>query len=301
MMTAAARSKDEPMKPDHLAIIEHVQTIIAAADAPLDRLEAARLDLQRVIAAGEADLEASAARRKIELSAAVPVAELSKKLASLDANDIEIRRRLEIAGAVISQIEPRIAEAREHEGERLRRVRYDAAANLHAETTSLVRTFLENVAPAALAALAAYHESERATRAVNADLPQGASSIRSIEAERIGDLTKPKVTERKFQAFVHGKDMVGEVGKVEAFKNGNGNWAVYFRSNAVQGDWTVGPCTIVDYIEVTTERYEPRPLESLATSLRVPAFDAPAPKPGRSERRVVPASAQPDPLAVAAE
>ena len=39
MMTAAARSKDEPMKPDPLTQIEHAQAIIADGDAPLAQLE----------------------------------------------------------------------------------------------------------------------------------------------------------------------------------------------------------------------------------------------------------------------
>jgi len=271
-----------------LAPIEAAQKILAAADAPLDRLEAARLDLQRVIAAGEADLEASAARRKIELSTAVPVAELSKKLASLDANDIEIRRRLEIAGALISQIEPRIADAREHEAERLRRVRYDAALALHAQTTSLIQAFLTNTAPAARAALAAYSESEAATTAANRDRPAGASPIPSIEAERIGQPTPPRITERRFQGFVHQGQLVGEMGRCEAFPH-QGHWVVYKRSSAIQGDLTVAPCTLVDYIESTVEKYEPRPLEALASSLRVPEFAAAPPTLGRPARKTMPA------------
>jgi hypothetical protein len=284
---------------DPLAQIEAAQATLAAPDAPLDRLEAARLDLQRVIAAGEADLEASAARRKIELLAHAPAAEVDRKIEAIEKHAREVARRVEIAVAILGQLESRIAAAREVEIEAKRQARYDDATKLHISAAKHVREFLDRIAPEARKALQAYSESEAATRAVNADLPQGASPIRSIEAERQGDLTKPKVTERKFQAFVHGKDMVGEVGKVEALKNGNGNWAVYFRSNAVQGDWTVGPCTIVDYIEVTTQRYEPVRLEALATSLRVPAFNAPAPNLGRPERRVLPAEQAP--LQIAAE
>jgi hypothetical protein len=272
------------MKPDPLAQIERAQKILAAADAPLDRLEAARLDLQRVIAAGEADLEASAARRKIELSAAVPVAELSKKLASLDANDIEIRRRLEIAGAVISQIEPRIADAREHEAERLRRVRYDAALALHAQTTSLIQAFLTNTAPAARAALAAYSESEAATAAANRDLPPGASKIPTIESERMGDLPPAKTTEKRFQAFVRGRDFVAVVGSVDAAPASSNTWTVFIPSASMQGGTSVGGCEIVDFVDVRIEKFEPRRVESLATALRVPPFYATAPERGSIEK-----------------
>jgi hypothetical protein len=267
-----------------LAPIEAAQKILAAADAPLDRLEAGRLDLQRVIAAGEADLEASAARRKIELSAAVPVAELSKKLASLDANDIEIRRRLEIAGAVISQIEPRIADAREHEAERLRRVRYDAALALHAQTTSLIQAFLTNTAPAARAALAAYSESEAATAAANRDLPPGASKIPTIESERMGDLPPAKTTEKRFQAFVRGRDFVAVVGSVDAAPASSNTWTVFIPSASMQGGTSVGGCEIVDFVDVRIEKFEPRRVESLATALRVPPFYATAPERGSIEK-----------------
>jgi hypothetical protein len=47
-------------------------------------------------------------------------------------------------------------------------------------------------------------------------------------------------------------------------------------------------CVVVDYVEVTTERYEPLAIESLSTALRVPAFPAPPPKLGRGERRTMP-------------
>jgi hypothetical protein len=91
--------------------------------------------------------------------------------------------------------------------------------------------------------------------------------------------------------------LVGELGKVEAFPH-QGHWVVYKRSNAVQGDLTIGPCTLVDYIESTVEKYEARPLEPLATALRVPPFSAPPPGVSRPERRLLPASPVP---ALAAE
>jgi hypothetical protein len=271
-----------------LAPIEAAQKILAAADAPLDRLEAARLDLQRVIAAGEADLEASAARRKIELSAAVPVAELSKKLASLDANDIEIRRRLEIAGAVISQIEPRIADAREHEAERLRRVRYDAALALHAQTTSLIQAFLTNTAPAARAALQAYVESEAAVAAVNKDLPAGASPIKSLEDERRGELQTRETVVRRLRYFYRGADRIVECERAEAIPTGPETWNVYVPSNSTQGGETFGGCHIREFVEVRIETLKSQP-ESLMTGLRIPQFHEPYVTAGTS-RRAVPAA-----------
>jgi hypothetical protein len=291
---------------DPLAQIEHAQATLAKADAPLAQLEAAKLELTRVVASCDADLEELGSRRKIEMSSAMPAGELDKKLDAIEKREREVVRRNEIASIVLGQFEPRIVAGREDEAAARRQARYDQALALHAEATDLIRNFLGNVAPAARAALAAYSESEAATAAANRDLPPGAMRIPTIEAERLGSLPPAKITERRFQVFVSGRDLVAEVGKVEAH-NVNGSWAVYRPSRSVQGDVVIPHCTIVDYVEATIQKYEPRPLEALSTSLRIPAFDAPAPGLGRAERRLMPASewssmdAQPDPLAVAAE
>ena len=88
---------------------------------------------------------------------------------------------------------------------------------------------------------------------------------------------------------MRGRDPVAEVGTVEAH-NVNGSWAVYRPSRSVQGDVVIPHCVVAEFVEVTTQKYEPRPLEALATALRVPAFDAPAHGLGRPERRTLPAS-----------
>jgi hypothetical protein len=283
---------------DPLAPIEAAQKVIAAADATLAQLEAARLDLTRVIADAEAEREQLAARRKIEMTAATPVGELDKKLEALDRREKEASRRSEIALAILGQLEPRIADKREEEIEAKRREAYAAARNLRDETAKRVKTFLNKAVPEAQALLQAYIESEAVVTAVNRNLPAAAAPIPSIEQERLGGPTPPRITERRFQGLVHQGQLVGELGKVEAFPH-QGHWVVYKRSNAVQGDLTIGPCALVDYIESTVEKYEAPRLEALASALRVPAFDAPAPKLGRPERRVTPAAQAP--LQMAAE
>jgi hypothetical protein len=269
---------------DPLAPIEAAQKVIAAADATLAQLEAARLDLTRVIADAEAEREQLAARRKIEMTAATPVGELDKKLEALDRREKEASRRGEIALAILGQLETQIVDAREHEAERLRRVRYDAALALHAQTTSLIQAFLTNTAPAARAALAAYSESEAATAAANRDLPPGASKIPTIESERMGDLPPAKTTEKRFQAFVRGRDFVAVVGSVDAAPASSNTWTVFIPSASMQGGTSVGGCEIVDFVDVRIEKFEPRRVESLATALRVPPFYATAPERGSIEK-----------------
>jgi hypothetical protein len=283
-----------------------IQAVLAKGDASLAQLEEAKVELDHVLAGAAAEREEIAARRTIEMNALMPAAALDKALDRLDLLEKAVARRVEIASTVRPALTARIDEARGVEVEAARQARYDAALALHVEATGRVREFLNRAAPEARAMMQAYLEAETATAAVNRDLPAGAAPIRSIETERQGPPLPAKITERRFQVFVAGREPVGEVGKVEAH-NVNGSWAVYRPSRSVQGDVVIPHCTIVDYVEATIQKYEPRPLEALSTSLRIPAFDAPAPGLGRAERRLMPASewssmnAQPDPLAVAAE
>jgi hypothetical protein len=223
------------------------------------------------------------------LLAHAPAAETNRKLEALEKAEKEVSRRVQIANANLSEVETRIVAAREAERSAQRQAAYDAAFALHVKATGRVRAFLDRIGPEARDALQAYRESEAATAAVNKDLPPGASRIPSIEHERLGDLPPAKITERPFQAFMHGRDPVAEVGAVEAH-NVNGSWAVYRPSRSVQGDVVIPHCVVAEFVEVTTQKYEPRPLEALATALRVPAFDAPAHGLGRPERRTLPAS-----------
>jgi hypothetical protein len=291
---------------DPLAQIERAQKILAKGDAGLAELEEGRLDLQRVVAGSEADLEEIGSRRKIEMTAATPVGELDKKLEALDKREKEVARRVQIANAILSEVETRIVRAREAEIEQTRQANFSAALALHVLAAKRVKEFCGRVGPEAAEVMQLYRESEAATLAANKDRPAGAPIIPSIESERQGPLPSPRVTVRKYQVFLNGREPVGEVGKVEAH-NVNGSWAVYRPSRSVQGDVVIPHCTVGDCVEATIEKYEPLPLESLATALRIPAFDAAPPKLGRAERRVMPAAqwssmdAQPDPLAVAAE
>ena len=291
---------------DPIAPIEAAQAVFADTDATLDQLETARLELQRVLAGSAADVEEIGSRRKIELLAHAPAAEVDRKIEGLEKRAREAQRRIEIANAILSEVETRIVRAREAEIEQTRQANFSAALALHVLAAKRVKEFCGRVGPEAAEVMQLYRESEAATLAANKDRPAGAPIIPSIESERQGPPLPAKITERRFQVFVAGREPVGEVGKVEAH-NVNGSWAVYRPSRSVQGDVVIPHCTIVDYVEATIEKYEPLPLESLATALRIPAFDAAPPKLGRAERRVMPAAqwssmdAQPDPLAVAAE
>ena len=271
-------------KTDPLAQIENAQKILAKGDASLDALEEGKGEVLRLIADAEAEREELGRRRTIELTAASPAGELDKRLNVIEQRERAIARRLEIGRAVLDQLALRIDDALEEERLARQRAAYDEALELHDATARRVKAFLDRVAPEARAVLQAYAESEAAVAAVNKDRPAGCLPIRSIEAERQGQLLPPRIIERRFQGFVHQGQLVGEMGKVEAFPH-QGHWVIYKRSNAIQGDLTIGPCTLVDYIESTVEKYEAPRLEALASALRVPAFDAPAPKLGRPERR----------------
>jgi hypothetical protein len=287
-------------KPDHIATIERVQGILARSDAGLAELQGCERDLKHVLGAAKNDLEEIGSRRKIEMTAATPAGQLDRKLDELDKREREVGRRLEIGQAVLAQLVAKIDDAIEAERSAKRQANYDEALALHVAATIRVRTFLDKVAPEAAEVLRAYAESEAATSAANKDLPAGTMRLPTIENERMGSHPPARITERRVQWFVHNGNRIAEVGRCEAYphQNGNGLWTIYRRSNAIQGDETIGPCTIVDLVEETIQKYEPRPLEALSTSLRIPAFDAPAPALGRAEIRLMPASPV---LALAAE
>jgi hypothetical protein len=285
---------------NHLATIERVQGILARSDAGLAELQGCERDLKHVLAGAAAELEEIVARRTIETSALMPAAALDKALDRLDLLEKAVGRRLMIANAILAQLVAKIDVALEAAAEEQRQARYDQALALHNAATGRIREFLNRVAPEARDLMAVYLEAEAATAAVNRDLPAGAAPIKSIETERQGSHLPARITERRVQWFLHHGKRIAQVGTVEAFpnQNGSGLWTIYRRSNAIQGDETIGPCTIADFVEETIQRYEPRPLEALSTSLRTPAFDAPAPGLGRPERRLMPASPV---LALAAE
>ena len=69
---------------DPLALIERIQSLLQQPDAGLAKLETGKLDLQRIVAACEADIEEIAARRKTETTMTTPARELDAKLDALD-------------------------------------------------------------------------------------------------------------------------------------------------------------------------------------------------------------------------
>jgi hypothetical protein len=273
---------------DPLAQIEAAQATLAAPDAPLDRLESARLDLQRIISGSEADLEEIRSRRKNELLAHAPAAEVDRKIEGLEKRAREVARRIEIANAVLSEVETRIVAAREVEIEAKRQARYDDATKLHISAAKHVREFLDRIAPEARKALQIYSESEAAVAAVNRDLPAGASPIKSLEDERRGELQTRETVVRRLRYFYLGNDRIVEVGRAEAAETSAGVWGVFVPSGSVQGGETFAGCRIVEFLELKVETLKSQP-ESLLTALRIPQFHEPYVTAGTS-RRTVPAA-----------
>jgi hypothetical protein len=270
---------------DPLAPIEAAQAVFADTDATLDQLETARLELQRVVAGSEADVEEIGSRRKIELLAHAPAAELNRKLEALEKAEKEVSRRSEIANAILGQLALRIAAALDQAAEEKRRTNYAAALALHDETAKRIKEFCDRVAPETAEVLRVYAESELATFAANKDRPAGAPIIPSIEQERQGGPTPPRITERHFKAFVRGQDFVCEVGRVEAVPTGGNTWNLFLPSNSVQGGTSVGGCELVDFVDLKIERFEPQRPPSLVSSLSIPEFFAPAPIRGAIEKK----------------
>jgi hypothetical protein len=292
-----------------LATIEAAQKLLAQPDTPLAKLEAGVLELQRVIASNDADLEGLDSRRKIEMSAATPAGVLEKKLDDLDRRRKEVERRAEIASIVLSELEKRISAQREADDAERIQAAYDAVLARRSAFVRRAEELLGRVGPEFRDLMAEYHSVEQSISAANRSLPLGADRIHSIEVARHGALLPPKVSERRFQGLVHQGQLVGEMGRCEAFPH-QGHWVIYKRSNAVQGDETIGPCVVGDFVEITTQRYEPVRLEALASALRVPPWSAAPPERGRVEKRTMLLAdwlrmsgepAEPVPMPVAAE
>jgi hypothetical protein len=254
-----------------LALVERAQTVLAQNDAPLAKLEQALLEVERVMASNDADLEEIASRRKIEMTAATPAGELDKKLDAIDKRKQEIERRTEIASIVRVELETRIAADREAERGDKRQAAYDGALELHDATWRLVRAFLDRIGAEARHVMRAYGESEMKSAAANQDLPCGAAPIPSIESERKGALRSPKTTVRKFKAYVAGMRRIAEQGSVEAAPEKDGRWGVFIPGGSTSGGHYL-TCDLVDFVEVLDE-WDATPWpENLAKCLSVPSF-----------------------------
>jgi hypothetical protein len=287
-------------KPPNPDPVESVRRILNMPAPSLQDLEAAAAALDHVRGDLDVEIAGMAARRRELLAADGPAHEIDRQLEKHDETVHALTRRGEVAAAIATKLAARMMAAREAAAEEKRQAAYAAARALRDATAKRVKQFCDRVAPEAAEVLQAYAAAEAATAAVNRDLPAGLPRIQSIEHERQGSPLPARVTERRVPWFVHNGIRIAEVGKVEAFphQNGNGLWTIYRRSNAVQGDETIGPCVIVEYIEEAIRKPVHRPLEALSSSLRIPSFDAPAPDLGRAEIRLTLASPVP---ALAAE
>jgi hypothetical protein len=294
----------KPTSPDPL---EGARKVLNAPAPSLADLEDAAAALSQVRDETDVEISGMAARRREILAADAPAAEIDKRLEKHDETVRALTRRNEIAAAGSTHLVTRIAAEREVERAAKQRADYEAVLARRSAFVRRAEELLGRVGPESRDLIGEYAQVEQAIGAANRRLPPGFDPIPSVEVARQGNIPAPKVTERRYQVFVYGREVVDEVGKCEAYPSGNGLWTVYRRSAAIQGDFTVGPCVIAEFVEITTQRYEPVRLEALAGSLRVPPFLAPIPALGRPERRTMPAyewaalSAQPDPLAAAAE
>jgi hypothetical protein len=295
-------------KADPLAGVERARSLLKAEHPPVAELESRALDLKRLIAAGERDLEELDAQRQSALVSEASAGEVAKTRAAIRGRAGEVADLIEIAAAVHAKLEERIATEREADAAAKQLSAYEAVLDRRHAFVRRAEEVLSRVGPELRDLIAEYNSVEQAISAANRSLPFGADRIPSTEAARIGALPAPRVTERRFQGFVHQGQLVGEMGRCEAFPH-QGHWVIYKRSNAVQGDETIGPCVVVDFVEVLTAPYLSSPLEALSTSLKIPEFAAPPPKLGRGERRTMPLSdwlrmsGEPEqvPLQVAAE
>jgi hypothetical protein len=258
-------------KTDPLALVERVQTLLAQTDAPLAKLEQGLLEIERVMASNDADLEEIASRRKIEMTAATPASELDKKLDALDKRKKEIERRTEIASIVRVELETRIATEREVGRAAKRQAAYDGALELHVTATNLVREFLDRFGPESRKMMRVYAECESKTAAANLDLPPGALPIPSIEAERRGELRARETTVREFKAFVDGRRFVAEQNYVQAAERKDGKWDVWEQGGTTGGGY-YSVCSLEDYVEASWAMDATPWPDFLATSLSVPAF-----------------------------
>ena len=254
-----------------LAQIEHAQKILANGDASLAQREAARLELDHVIAAGEAETVEIADRRTIEMSALTPAGELDKALDALDRREKQVVRRVEIAKTVRAELENRIDAAREADAADKRQAAYDEAIKLRDATALRVQKFLDRIGAEAREVMRAYAASESKSAAANQDLPPGAAPIHSIESKRKGELRSPKLTVREFEAFVDGRRFIAERGHAQAAERKDGKWDVFLPGGGTgAGDYFV--CAISNFVEVTSEADATPWPENLAKCLSVPSF-----------------------------
>jgi hypothetical protein len=270
-------------KSDPLAALERLRAVLDEKRPTSQQLADASDRLRDII--GAANSEIGLIGGLMDSAADSAPVEAEKNLEELDERARAARRRIRIAESVLRAIENRRDEALEDERTAARQAAYDTARKLHDEATTIIRNFLENVGPAARAALEAYAESEAMTAAVNRDLPPGASPIPSIESERRGNPLQPKITERRFKGFVRGRDFVAEVGTVEAAPASGNTWTLFFPSASIQGGETVGGCVLEDFVDVRIERFEPSRPATLASSLNIPSFHAPSPARGSVEKK----------------
>jgi hypothetical protein len=265
--------------------IESSRRILNAPASTLPEFETAAAALNHVRDELDVEVAGMTARRREILASDAPAHEVDRQLEKHDETVGALVRRSEVVGAINAKLSARLMAAREEAAEETRQANFAAALALHLSASKRVKEFCGRVGSEAAEVMQLYRESEAATLAANKDRPAGAPIIPSIEQERQGGPTPPRITERHFKAFVRGQDFVCEVGRVEAVPTGGNTWNLFLPSNSVQGGTSVGGCELVDFVDLKIERFEPQRPPSLVSSLSIPEFFAPAPIRGAIEKK----------------
>ena len=173
-------------KADPLAGVERARSLLKAEHPPVAELESRALDLKRLIAAGERDLEELDAQRQSALVSEASAGEVAKTRAAIRGRAGEVADLIEIVAAVHAKLEERIATERKAEAEAQRAAAYDEAEKLVTALAGRFEEFLGRTAPEARALLADCAAVQMKVSAVNRTLPPHATPIRSLEQRRTG-------------------------------------------------------------------------------------------------------------------
>src|ERR1700722_6712011 len=111
--------------------IESARKILNAPPSTIAEREAARAELTHVLAEGDAEVEEMRRRRKTIAASDTSIAEIEKALKRHDADVLVLTDRNEIAAAVATKLDERIAADLERESAAKRQAAYNDARAVH--------------------------------------------------------------------------------------------------------------------------------------------------------------------------
>ena len=261
-------------KPDPIiALVERYRAVCNAPGESSEALKESTLKIQRLIAAGEADLVEIEAQRKIALMEG-QVSELAKTRATLTERESELKLVINSAAEMLAALELRLAEVREVERMAAKAAKRAELVARRDADSARVKDYLTRIGREGREVVREDLTLEEAIREFNQGLASGADKIASIEVERRAPIQPAKVVaERRFVAFVRGGWIEGEEGFVIAYGEADGTWRVDVPSQCTAGHAEISGCARVKYVERTTEEYpSPPPKAWWVTDLRIPAF-----------------------------